>query len=346
MSDIDPKNTAKAPHAEQLPIDIAITGQAQNSVDHLDAKRTDPTASPVLLPIAGALESVPANGMGLSSDELVIHAWLNSKRSEHTRRVYIAEWERLAKRMVQGTNLRQLSIPVLQSHFDRLREEGSTLQSQRRAHWAIRSLLKFAHQFGYLAFNPGLALASVEVPPTLFKKIMDEASVFQLLAEAAKRGERDELLIRISYGAGLRVSEVCGLDWEDFSPRGDGGTMRVRGKGGKYRLVPLSGTTWTKLQAFRKNALDGDPVFRSSQEPFGRLTTRQVGHVVKACAKASGLSEKISPHWLRHAHATHALAKGCPEREIQETLGHADPRTTQKYAHLLGDKSSAKYIGV
>jgi integrase/recombinase XerD len=286
------------------------------------------------------------NGMGLTSDELVVSTWLTSKRSEHTRRLYLFEWEKLKRSLAPGVGLRQLSIPLLQSHFHQMNGEGISLQSQRRAHWAIRSLLKFAHQFGYLPFNPGLALSSIEVPPALFKKIMDEASVFQLLAEARKRGERDELLLRISYAAGLRVSEVCGLNWEDFSPRGDSASMRVRGKGGKFRLIPLSDATWKKLSAFRRDALDLDPVFVSTQEPFARLSERQVGHIVKSCAKAAGLSEKISPHWLRHAHATHAMAKGCPEREIQETLGHADPRTTQKYAHLLGEKSSAKYIGV
>ena len=122
------------------------------------------------------------------------------------------------------------------------------------------------------------------------------------------------------YLAGLRISEACALHWRDLQPRQDGGQVTVFGNGGKTRVVLLPAAAWGELAALRGDAGPDAPVFRSRSG--GGAITPKAGHeIVKhACARA-GLSAEISAHWLRHAHASHALDRGAPISLVQTTLG-------------------------
>jgi len=141
-----------------------------------------------------------------------------------------------------------------------------------------------------------------------------------------------------------RVSELCGLRWRDARPRDDAGQVTLFGKGGKTRTVLLTAATWRELEAARGDAGSDDPVFRSQKG--GPLSPVQVWRIVRAAARRAGIEGDVSPHWLRHAHASHALDRGAPVHLVQATLGHADLRTTSKYTHARPTDSSARYLGI
>jgi len=160
-------------------------------------------------------------------------------------------------------------------------------------------------------------------------------------------GLRDRALLEVVYSCGLRVSELVGLDWADVDT--GLGLVRVRGKGGKERLVPIGRTALAALAAYRarlselcpRRLVDTAAVFLNQRG--GRLTTRSVARMVERYVVASGLATKASPHALRHSFATHLLNAGADLRAIQELLGHASLSTTQKYTHVNLDQLMRVY---
>ena len=167
--------------------------------------------------------------------------------------------------------------------------------------------------------------------------------------EATLLALRDHALLEVLYGAGLRVSEACGLSLEDVDVRAR--VLRVLGKGGKERLCPLHPGAAGALQrwlgrrgevlAKRFRGQDARAVFLNFRG--GRLTTRSVARHLDAYARAAGLVRHVSPHALRHSYATHLLAGGADVRSIQELLGHASLSTTQRYTHVGVELLQAVY---
>jgi integrase/recombinase XerC len=160
-------------------------------------------------------------------------------------------------------------------------------------------------------------------------------------------GLRDRAILEVTYSCGLRVSELVGLDWSDIDT--DLGLVRVRGKGRKERVVPIGTKGLDALARYRQHlgllcprgVRDRGAVFLNRRGT--RLTTRSVARLVDAYTVASGLSNKVSPHALRHSFATHLLGAGADLRAIQELLGHASLSTTQKYTHVNLDQLMAVY---
>ena len=120
------------------------------------------------------------------------------------------------------------------------------------------------------------------------------------------------------------------------------GQISVFGKGRKTRVVRLPASVWRDLLELRDNALDDEPIFRSRKR--GHLTPMQVLRIVKAAAKRAKLPAGVSPHWMRHAHASHALERGATVALVQQTLGHASVATTGRYLHARPSESSSRYL--
>jgi integrase/recombinase XerD len=150
--------------------------------------------------------------------------------------------------------------------------------------------------------------------------------------------------LRLLYGAGLRVSELCGLRWRDVVERDDSGQITVYGKGGKTRHVLLSVGTWDALSAIRGDAGEEAPIFLSRKG--SPLCTSQAFRIVRAAARRAGSDKDVSPHWMRHAHASHALDRGAAVHLVQATLGHSSVATTGRYLHARPTESSSKYLAV
>jgi integrase/recombinase XerD len=178
----------------------------------------------------------------------------------------------------------------------------------------------------------------------LAERILSEADVHRLLA--LEPDARNRALLRLAYAGGLRVSELVALRWRDLQPRDAGeGQVTVYGKGGKTRAVLLPASVWRDVQALRgtTGAAEG-PVFGSRKG--GPLTARQAQRLVDAAARRAGLRAGVSPHRLRHAHATHALERGAPIHLVRATLGHASVATTGRSRHARPTDRSARSLAV
>ena len=269
------------------------------------------------------------------NDGTLIALWLAGK-ADRTRRAYrddVAAFLRFASK-----SLRQVTLADLVAWGETL--GGLAPASRARKLGAVKSLAAFGHRIGYLVFDIGAPLKLPAVKNTLAERILGEGDVLRLLT--VETSPRNHALLRLLYAGALRVSELCGLTWRDLQPRDDAGQVTVFGKGGKTRVVLLTPGVWNELIAFRSNAGEDDPVFRSNKG--GHLTPVQVHRVIKQSAARAGISEAASAHWLRHAHASHALDRGAPVSLVQATLGHASVATTGRYLHARPNDSSARYL--
>ncbi len=269
----------------------------------------------------------------------LIALWLSSKTSRHTRRAY--------NRDVSGflafvhKRLAAVTLADLQVWAEKLGQGSLKPASQNRALTAVKSLLSFAHEIGYLAFNVGAAVKLRPHPDHLAQRILEESEVARLI-EAGHEG-RDRVLLKLLYVSGVRVSELCGLKWCDAMARREGGQISVFGKGGKTRNILLKPKVWDQLLSIRGQAQATDPIFRS-RKGGGALDPSAVRRLVYAAARRAGLEQHVSPHWMRHAHASHALDRSAPIHLVQATLGHASVSTTGRYLHARPTESSGLYL--
>jgi len=204
---------------------------------------------------------------------------------------------------------------------------------------AIRSFYRYLLREGKVRFNPAELLQT----PRCENYIPAVLSVDEILlllgvnfSETAE-GLRDRAMLELFYSAGIRLSELTGLNLADCDFAG--GLIKVRGKGRKERLLPVGKTAFEAVGAYlkRRGELTGKGVQRDIEAPLFlsirgvRMNPRGVARVVERAVRRSGISRKISPHVLRHTFATHLLDAGADLRSIQEMLGHRSLSTTQKY---------------
>ena len=179
---------------------------------------------------------------------------------------------------------------------------------------------------------------------TLVERILTKQDVAALISGEFEK--RNRLILLVLYQTAIRVSELCGLCWKDITPRPDINTVQltVYGKRGKTRYIALAPSLAKELKEFQGKAKFNAPIFTSAAG--NALAPSHIHRIVRRAAiKAElPLAHKVSPHWLRHAHATHALSNGAPLRLVQATLGHASLDTTSKYLHIRPMESSGLYL--
>ncbi len=213
----------------------------------------------------------------------------------------------------------------------------------------LRQFHRFLLREGLRADDP---LEGLEAPRAgrPLPKILTEAEVERLLAAvhriAGPEGRRLAALVELLYATGLRISELVTLPLGAVAR--DPQVLLVRGKGGRERLVPLSPAAREAVKAYRAARpafLAGrpdSPWLFPSRGAAGHLTRRRVGQLMKQLALDAGLApEKVSPHELRHAFASHLRDHGADLRSVQQMLGHADISTTQIYTHVLNERLKA-----
>ncbi|MFH1625720.1 MAG: tyrosine recombinase XerC [Pseudomonadota bacterium] len=216
---------------------------------------------------------------------------------------------------------------------------------------SLRSFFRFLVREQGLSMNP----AAMVFTPKQEKHIPTFLSVddiFRLVekpAESSILGRRDRAILEVLYSCGIRVSELVGLNTDDFDF--NLGIVKVRGKGRRERIVPIGGKAIDAL----KNYLEGVEELRGKASQRGlenpvflnfrgeRLSSRSVARIVKKYILQCGIMRDISPHSIRHSFATHLLDAGADLRSIQELLGHKSLATTQKYTHISIDKLMEVY---
>lgn len=291
-----------------------------------------PTLSPIVHP---AGQGTPVRQA--DSDRQMVELWLHG-RSKHTQRAYRSDVDRFLSFVAKP--LAQVTLGDVQAFSDSL--HGSAA-SQARTIAAVKSLLSSGHGIGYLPFDVGAPVRCPAQKETLAERILSEPQVQRILA--LEPNCRNRVLLQLLYAAGVRVSEACGLKWRDCMDRADGqGQVTVFGKGSKTRAILLPASVWGDLVGLRRDAgLDG-PVFRSQKG--GALDASRVRRIVYAAARRAGIAVQVSPHWLRHAHATHALDRGAPIHLVQATLGHSSVATTGRYLHARPTDSSSRFLAI
>ncbi len=231
--------------------------------------------------------------------------------------------------------------------------QGLTRATRARRLSAIRQLFRFAFEEGWRADNPAIQMKGPGRDKRL-PKTLDQDEVVRLLQAARDTGRtpadrlRNACLMELLYATGMRVSELVGLPVA--AARGDPRMLLIRGKGGKERMVPLSAPArvaladWlTAREAFAENTrASGQSTSRflfPSRGKSGHLTRHWFYVLIKDLALAAGVNpDKVTPHTMRHAFATHLLANGADLRSIQTWLGHADISTTEIYTHVLDER--------
>jgi integrase/recombinase XerC len=232
--------------------------------------------------------------------------------------------------------LDRLSQADLRAWLAHAAAQGLSTTSRARHLAAVRSLFRWlARHHGVL--NPAPTLLSTPRARKPIPRALSPADATAVAAEATQADQpawqaRDAALFTLLYGAGLRIAEALALDVGDIHP---GGPLRVMGKGGKQRLVPVLPAVHLVLQDWLRRHPDQraeSPLFIG--ERGGRLNPAVAQRTMRIYRQGAGLPAHATPHALRHSFATHLLAGGADLRSIQELLGHASLSTTQRYTSV------------
>jgi integrase/recombinase XerC len=294
------------------------------------------------------------------------HLGSEKRASAHTLRAYLQDLEELFAhaRSLLGDGApptltpADLSTPVCRSYLASLHGRNDPATVGRKLS-AIKTFFRLLVRRKLLAGSPVAGLRGPKRRPHLPAFLgKDEAS--RLLEPAgddavqATEKARDQALLEVLYGAGLRISEACHLDLGDVVPDGAGARITVRqGKGRKDRIVPLGSKGWDAIQAYlplRASLLAGRAAQAGSADSEALFLSRRGRRLCDREARRKldrrellTAVRRVSPHALRHSFATHLLGEGADLRSIQELLGHASLRTTQRYAQVDIDHLMSVY---
>jgi integrase/recombinase XerC len=246
---------------------------------------------------------------------------------------------------------RSISAELIRKFLAARDRQGEKKSSLARKLACLRSFFRHLVRIGQLETNPAEEVQAPKLPKHLPRVLTkdDAGALMEFPLDQARNALRDRAILETLYSTGARVSELVEMNVSDVS-RSEG-LVRVRGKGGKERIVPLGTVALEAIDAYHAamvrqagpspgRSLDGEAVFRNPQGR--RLTTRTVARIVAKYSRHL-TGGTIHPHTLRHSFATHLLDAGADLRAIQEMLGHVSLSTTQKYTHLATDQLLSLY---
>jgi integrase/recombinase XerC len=289
-----------------------------------------------------------------------LHLRAERNLSPHTRRAYLSDVRQFAESVGAESGPDTVRVDDVRKFLaDRHRSQAPTTLGRKLA--ALRSFFRFLVREGQREADPSVGIPAPRAAKRLPNPLaVDDCHVLaEALAEDPRAGAdpavgarmrtgrgalRDRALVELLYGAGIRVGELVALDVRDIDlHRGD---VRVWGKGGKERVVPLPAAARDALREYldqrRRPGVLAEPLFTSLRskkgEPPGRLDPRDVRRILRTRAERAGVVDRVHPHRLRHSYATHLLDMGADLRAIQELLGHASLSTTQKYTAVSAER--------
>ena len=295
----------------------------------------------------------------------------NRNVSPHTLRAYDTDVTQFLEHLAERDGVKPSEVRVesfdtdgVRTFMAALHARGNRRASTSRRLAALRTFARYLVREELLPDDPTALVGAPRKEQTLPAHLGVEETE-RLLATpdtASVAGRRDHAILELFYASGLRLSELVDLDLDDVNMSSR--VARVRGKGGKERLVPFNHAAATALRAMTADSLKmpsstsnsklrtSNSRMRSharSRRPLflnlrgGRLTTRSVDRIVRKYVREAAIARGISPHALRHTFATHLLQAGADLRAIQELLGHARLSTTQRYTHLDVGRLMAVY---
>jgi integrase/recombinase XerC len=286
----------------------------------------------------------------------------NRNVSPHTVRAYDTDLSQLLASLAEQGHLRPSDVPTVRFNTDgartfleELSARGNGRASAARRLAAFRTFARYLVREGLIPDDPTALIGAPRQEHTLPEYLAQDETTRLLEAPDASTpaGRRDHAILELFYASGLRLSELVDLDLEDVNLSSR--IVRVRGKGGKERLVPFNRSAADAIKLMLRDTTARRPArgdtrsmrasaatarhARRRQAVFlnlrgGRLTTRSVDRIVRRYVRDAAIARGISPHALRHTFATHLLQAGADLRAIQDLLGHARLSTTQRYTHL------------
>lgn len=294
------------------------------------------TNDPISLPVPRQVITL-VRATRAETDEGLLRSWLASLNSPHSQRNFETTARRFLADLPMG--LRAATVEDVRDTLASV-SKGVAVATARQYVLRVKSLLGYAHALGYTPFNAGARIrvrSDTHRGATLAKRIITEVEVGLLVRAAPSK--RDRILLEVIYAGGLRVSETVSLKWGDVLTRDKRVQLSITGKGGYVRQVLLPEIVSRSLLSLRGDAGANDPAF-ASRKGGGHLTERAVNGMVKRAAVKAGITMAVSPHWLRHAHGSHAIDRGATLPEVQTTLGHSNIATTSGYLHARPNSSS------
>jgi len=283
--------------------------------------------------------------MQTAVDRFLQYLRVERNASQHTIKSYREDLTALAEYLTEARGSapprpEEITVLDLRGYVAALHEAGYANASIARRLASLRSFFKFGQREGWTKTNPAKPLRNPRKGRSL-PHFLSAGDIDRLLTAPPAddpMGLRDRAILETMYSAGLRVSELVGLNEGDLDFAA--GILRVRGKGRKERLSPVGSYAvqalrkWLGVRKLHARVPAGPeaPVFVNKSGR--RLTTRSIGRMLEKYLKLTGLDSRTSPHTLRHSFATHLLDRGADIRSVQELLGHKSLVTTQIYTHV------------
>lgn len=297
-----------------------------------------------------------------TTDDMLVRMWMNDLKQQ-TQEAY--QYDINQFRAFIGVPLQQATLQHVQDYVTHLRTLDLKQNTINRKMKAVKSLLSFARNTGYTQFNVGTLIKVRKAKNNLSARIMSKEQVYGMIALTSQ--PKYKLILRTLYGGALRVSELCNLQWRDIVKNGESAQIDIYGKDDITRHVLLGEKLSKELLAMKegkdpetyvfisqkKGPFDPSHVDRIVMDAACRAGVETYPYTQRRTNKKTGVVEEkhivkshVSAHWLRHAHASHALDDGASMALVQQTLGHQSIETTAGYTHARPKDSSAFYINV
>lgn len=278
------------------------------------------------------------NRSGANTDQQLIALWLKSKTRENTRTAYQAALGDFFG-YVGNVSLAAITVADLENFKEHLELSGKATGTIQLKLNAVKSLLSYGAKTGYLTFNVGVAVSPPKSVNTLAERILDEREVFKLLDGC--KFDKTSVMVHLLYYSAIRASELCNLKWKDFQANGSTYQITVTESKSETRSIPLGKKVVGMILEYKPDdAKPDDYVFPGRD---GRkMLAQSVYMTVKRLGDKVGV--KVSPHYFRHSHASHALNRGASIGIVRDTLGHKNIVTTNKYTHARPNDSSSLYL--
>ena len=274
--------------------------------------------------------------------EFLDYLKLEKGYSPHTISNYQRDLKAFSKFLKEKTADRDL----VQVYIKKLSDHGYAATSMMRMHAALKSFYHFLLAEGKIKVDPTADLRLPKIGKRL-PKALSIHDVFELLKAPAKKDIRDSAILELLYAAGLRASELTGLDMGDINFQAS--FIKCFGKGGKERVVPVGEAAKVMIEKYLKEirpmmAKRGNEKALFLDRNGTRMSRQALWDIVKKYVKLSGIRAKTTTHTLRHSFATHLLEKGADLRTVQEMLGHASIATTEIYTAVSRERLKKVYL--
>ncbi|GHT42468.1 tyrosine recombinase XerC [Bacteroidia bacterium] len=271
------------------------------------------------------------------------HLLLEKSLSRNSVEAYLDDLNKLSDYLLTvNKHPQEVVLEDLQELVISLHEMGINPRSQARVISGIKSFYRFLELENLITKDPTELLESPKIGLKLpeFLSLHEINTMLEIIDLSQPEGQRNKAILETLYSCGLRVSELTGLCFSNLYL--DEGFIKVEGKGGKQRLVPISGTAIKEIRLYLPDR-NNLPVKKGFEDILflsrrgTSLSRIMIFHLIKVYAEAAGIKKNVSPHTFRHSFATHLLEGGANLRAIQAMLGHEKITTTEIYTHLDRD---------